>query len=261
MKIVKEYENHNKILNFEPKLINTELTFSGSNNILICDENVTILNSKIQFNGDNSIIYLSSNCNNYLLIVSIFNDSTLYIDENCYFNNLLFLILSESKNIFIGKDCLFSSGVWIRLADPHLIYDIDTMERINLSENIYIGDHVWIGQDSMLLKGSTIGSGSIVGAKSLISSKNVPSNSIWGGNPVRELRTNIFFDGQSVHAYTKKDTEQSMKYDSRKWVFEKDNSSTAFEKLDEFDNFTTVETKIQFLYNLRRNRNHNRFFL
>ena len=134
-----------------------------------------------------------------------------------------------------------------------------TFKRI--SENVYIGDHVWIGQDSLLLKGSKIGSGSIIGAKSLMSSKKVPSNSIWAGNPIKEIRSNTFFDGQSVHSYTNEDTQKSMKFDSRKWIYEKDNSSVVFDKLDEFGKFSTVESKIQFLYNLRKNVNHNRFFL
>ena len=40
-------------------------------------------------------------------------------------NSPLALIISERKNIFIGRNCLIAKRVYFRLADPHLIYDID----------------------------------------------------------------------------------------------------------------------------------------
>lgn len=78
--------------------------------------------------------------------------NTLYIGKNNYFNGKLNLILSERKHIVIGDDGLFSFGIWLRTADPHLIYSCETHERINPSKNILIGDHVWIGQGSLVLK-------------------------------------------------------------------------------------------------------------
>ena len=91
-----------------------------------------------------------------------------------YFNDVVNVILSESKNVVVGNGCLFSIGNWLRVADPHLIYNADTMKRINFSKSIYIGDHVWIGQNSLVLKGTQIGSGSIVAAGSL-TTKKMPS--------------------------------------------------------------------------------------
>lgn len=261
MEVIKEFENNNKILNYEPQTIRSSINFKGKNNILICEEGVVLKNSIISFEGDNSIIYLSSNINVYILYVSINNESVLYIDENCYFNNKLYIILSESKNVFIGKECLFSFGIWIRLADPHLIYDISTMKRINVSESVYIGDHVWIGQDAMLLKGTQIGSGTVIGAKSLAPNKRIPSNSMWGGNPIKEIRKNIFFDGKSVHTYVKEDTERSMMNTSKMWIYEEDNDVLGFNYLEEINDKKTSEEKIEFLVQLRNNSSHNRFYL
>ena len=66
------------------------------------------------------------------------------------------VILSEQKHLFIGNDCLLSFGIWVRNADPHLIYDVESHKRVNPTKSIYIGDHVWIGQSAMILKGRKV---------------------------------------------------------------------------------------------------------
>ncbi|WP_407423097.1 acyltransferase [Methanobrevibacter sp.] len=260
MEIIKQDPKNNKILNSSPELINSNITFNGANNILICEENVVLNGCDLIFNGNNSIIYLSSNYNHYRLYVNMFNNSVLFIDENNYFNSKLFMIISEEKSIFIGKDCLFAPGIWIRLADPHLIYDMATMERVNLTEDVYIGDHVWIAQESLLLKGAAIGSGSIIGAKSVIS-KEIESNSSWAGNPPKVIRNNVFFDGRSVHKYTKKETEQSMHYDSEEWIYSDINSGSGFELIREINNTENIDLKIEKVLELRNDKNKNRFYI
>ena len=62
-----------------------------------------------------------------------------------------------------------------------------------MSKSIVIGDHVWIGQNSLILKGTYVGSGAIIGANSVVSGKKIGSNSIWAGNPVKELRKGIYW--------------------------------------------------------------------
>ena len=261
MNIIKNDEKNNKILNNSPELINSNITFNGENNILICEENVVLNGSNLIFNGNNSIIYLSSNYNHYKLSVNIFNNSVLFIDENNYFNSILYMILSEEKSIFIGKDCLFTHGIWIRLADPHLIYDMATMERINLTEDVYIGDHVWIAQEALLLRGTEIGSGSIIGAKSVIGSKKIESNSNCAGNPPQTIQKNIFFDGKSVHRYTEKETEESMNYLEDKWIYYNINSGSGFELIQEINTADNLDLKIEKILELRNNKDKNRFYI
>ena len=254
MNIIKKDQNKNQILHNDPKLINSNITFNGKSNILICEENVVLNGSNIIFNGDNSIIYLSSNYNHYKLFVNIFNNSVLFIDENNYFNSKLYMILSEEKSIF-------AHGIWIRSADPHLIYDMATMKRINLTKDIYIGDHVWIGQDVLLLKGTEIGSGSIIGAKSVISNKKIESNSSWAGNPPKEIKKNIFFDGRTVHKYTKKETEESLNYNNDQWIYSNINSGNGFEKIKEINDAENIDLKVEKIFELRNNKNKNRFYI
>ena len=132
--------------------------------------------------------------------------------KNNYMNGTLHVLISERKHCLIGNNCLFSTDIWIRNADPHLIYDISTMKRINSTKSVFIGDHVWIGQSALLLKGTRIDSGSIIGAMSVVSGKKIANNSIWAGNPVRMVKKNIFWNESCVHKWNMLQTKKSKEY-------------------------------------------------
>lgn len=261
-KIVEKDKKGNCIIGNKPKLINSSIKFKGRNNRLVCNGRVRLKDSRLIFEGDNSLVFLSHNIHDYKLYVFIHNNSVLFMDEQTFINGTLALILSERKNIFMGRNCLIAKRVYFRLADPHLIYDIESMDRINLTKSIYIGDHVWIGQEALLLKGSNIGSGSIIAARSVLSNKNIPSNSLWGGVPAKELRKNVFYDSSTVHAYTEEDTLESMHYDDDCWIYEDDGEIISFEDIENtLNNSNDVDFKIDYLNNIKNNNFHNRFFI
>lgn len=202
----------NKFEGTLPKLTNSKIVFYGKNNILYCDKNVNLVNSTLEFKGDNSVIYLKESNQEYKLSFTMNNNTNAYIGKNNYFNGNLYCVLSEETNLFIGNNCLFSFGIWIRTADPHLIYDSNTFKRLNYSKSVYIGDHIWVGQNAMILKGTNIDSGSIIGAQSVVSNKTINNNTIWAGNPAKKVKENIFWDGKCVHLWTKEDTKKSSNY-------------------------------------------------
>lgn len=212
----------NKIEGEFPNLKNSEIRFNGKNNILYCEPEVVMTDSVLTFNGDNSIIFLGRNRHEYKLGVSLHNDSVYYIGKNCYINQKMTVILSEQRHCFIGDNCLFSWGVCIRNSDPHLVYDCETRKRINPTKSVYIGDHVWIGQDCLILKGTEIDSGSIIGGMSVVANKKIPNNTSWVGNPVRQIRSNIFWDGDCVHSWKKEKTSSGNCYDDYIAKFHKD---------------------------------------
>lgn len=262
MEIVKTDENNNRICGHQPNLIKSKIVFNGKNNILICEENVSLQNSIIKFNGDNSIVYLSTPKSKYSLGVTIYNNSVFFIDEEAFMNGKLRVIVSEEQNVLIGKDCLFSWGIWIRVSDVHLIYDVADKNRINLSKSIFLGDHVWIGQDAMILKGTHIGSGSIVGAKSLVAGKEIPSNAVWGGNPAKEIKRGVFFSKASSNIFTKKHTEKFMKSNNEDWIFSDEDGKLDFNEIDKILSETSnLDDKIALLKSIRNNTNHNRFYI
>lgn len=234
-----------------PLLAEKSISFKENSfgNILFCEEGTDLRNCTISFNGDNALVYLSKNKHVYRLNVSINRDSVLFIGKDNYFNGKLNLILSERRHIAIGDNGLFSFGIWLRTADPHLIYDCDTRTRINPSKDILIGDHVWIGQGSLVLKGSIVASGSIVGANSTVSGKQIPSNQSWAGAPAKKIAENIFFDGACVHNWTQEQTNASQQYDSDKWTFNStlntnSDISSLFKQLDSCE---SAQDKIDYI--------------
>lgn len=254
---------NNRIAGACPELINSSITFNGTDNILFCGENLKLRNTSIRFNGSNSVVFLSNSRKEYSLDVSINNNSVFYVGRDNYFNGALHVVISEEKNVVVGDNCLFSFGVWLRTADPHLIYSCETKERVNYSKSIFVGDHVWIGQDAMLLKNSYIGSGSIVAAKALVAGKKIPSNESWGGNPARQLSRGIFWDGSCVHTWTEEKTKQYKKMDTDQYIFEEE--KTQLLNMDDIDNvFSSAvgsEAKLEEAKKLCFNTDKNRFYL
>ena len=241
----------NKIVISDKKnfsLENTNIVFKGKNNILYINSNksVRIKNSIIRFNANNSVIFLNDNRHVYIVDLTVYNNSVIYFGSNNYINNKLLCIISEEKNLIIGNNCLFSFGICIRTADPHLLYDAKSHKRINPAKSVFIGDHVWIGQDVTILKGTKIGSGSVIGASSLVS-KKIFSNCVYGGNPVRLLKNNIFWEGSSTHAYTKKETKKSKILNTDKFTYTKDNLSYYTEVDKHLYSMKSSELKLSYL--------------
>src|SRR3989344_4323289 len=57
-------------------------------------------------------------------------------------------------------------------------------------KKVVIGNDVWIGTHAVILPGVIIGDGAVVGAGSVVT-KNVPENTIFAGNPAKEIKKRI----------------------------------------------------------------------
>ena len=198
---------------------NSVIKFNGKNNILVIEDGVKLVNSRISFGGDNAVVYLSRNKYIYYLDINAYSNTCVFIGKDNFFNGRLSLIASERKNIIIGDNGLISFGIFVRTADPHLIYSCETKQRINKSKSVLIGDHVWLGQGALILKGTKIGSGSILGGGAVISNKSVFSNASAVGNPAKIVAKNIFFSKESVHNFNKKQTEEFSVMQSDEWIY------------------------------------------
>lgn len=258
---LKELEGGNRFIGELPTMINSSVTFSGNNNIFFCEKNVRLVNSTIKFHADNSIVFLCENRHEYKLSVSVYHNSAFYMGKNNYINGTLNAILSEQKHVFIGNDCLFSSGIWIRNADPHLIYDAESKKRINPTKSIFIGDHVWLGQSVMILKGTQIDSGSIIGAMSVVSGKRIPHNSSWAGNPARNIKENIFWHNPCVHKWTDEKTAENEIFNDDAYIYKHDaGEHIPFAKIDKALTFACgAEEKLVCLQKITADINKNRF--
>jgi len=269
MKVFNIDEKENKIIGHSPNIINSNITFKGKSNVLYCEENVTIEDSNLEFYGDNSLIYLRTGC--HKLEISIWNDSVCHCGQYNGYAKTLWISLAEQKHCFIGDSCLFSFDILIRNSDAHLIYDCENGKRINPTKSVYIGDHVWIGQHVNILKNARIDSGSIVGASSVVMGKSIPHNTIWAGNPSRQIKSGAFWDKSCIHGFVEQDTELSMDYEKyldeyRKdchadyWIFEYNkNEEIAWEYLEKNLSTGTAVDKCKFLTEFNSNKTKNRF--
>lgn len=227
--------NGNAVIN-QPQLTNSKINFSGSNNILYFQSEQTRLeNSTINFSGDNSVVIIMHSSAPLKFSITAYNQSVIFVGEDCSMNNKLELIASEGKNIVIGREGLFSSQCLVRTGDAHRIYSIESMQRLNEGRSVYIGDHVWAGARAVILKGTQIHSGSVIGCDSVVAGKCVLSNSVWAGNPAREIRSGVFFDKSGTHGLYGQTIERARTADAgraRNYIFENDGTYVPFEQIE-----------------------------
>lgn len=254
---------NNRFIGTPPAMSNSLICFNGSGNILFCEKGVRLLNCSITFSGNDSVIFLCESRHDYKLNMTVYNKSAFFAGRNNYFNGILNAVLAERKHLFIGNDGLFSFGIWIRLSDSHLVYDVSSKRRINPSQSVFIGDHVWIGQGAFILKGTHIHSGSIVGAGSVVAGKKIPSNTSWGGNPARELRRDVFWNNPCSNGWTQEQTQKSQTFENDTYIYR--NDSDAHLPFEEIERRLTEEANadewLEYLQTLIKDTHKNRFTL
>lgn len=252
---------NNKIIG-KPKLTNSTISFSGSNNILYCENNVHIMNSSIRFGGDNCLVYLSSSNSVYPLNLQTFHDSLVYIGKNNNMTPTININVQEHQNIIIGDDGIIGSNATIRTSDAHPIYDIESKKRVNHSQSVYIGDHVWIGHLAYITKGSILGSGCILDNNTYVEGNTfLKSNSLYRGNPAKIIRNNVFFTNEYVGEFTSEDTKSIENYVSRTYFYSHNSEeSLSPQKIEEILSKFDIEEKKLFIQKLFiQNKKHDRF--
>lgn len=99
-------------------------------------------------------------------------------------------ILANSGNIIeIGDDCMFSSNIVVRAGEyPHLIFDKETGEYLDVSDGIFIGNHVWVGEGAFIGKAVTLPDDCIVGTRSVVTKRFDETHCVIAGNPARVVK-------------------------------------------------------------------------
>lgn len=223
----------NEFIGELPRLTNSQINFNGSNNILVCEEDVHLWNSRIDFNLNDSVVYLSSNIHDYSVNISLHKNNVCFIGKNNFFNGRTTFVLSEAKNIILGDDCFISYNVVFRTSDGHCIYHASSKDRLNYAKSIYVGDHVWFGQNAMIFKGSKIGSGAIIGAGAVVSNKTVKSNTTSAGAPLRLIHEDTFWTPHSNLGWGEAEIEKMSKSESDLFVYGADETTLDFAEIED----------------------------
>ncbi len=237
----------NSFIGSLPNLLNSQIVFKGTGNILFCEEGLTLKDASITFEQDNALAVIRKTKHPLKLNLHVWNGSVFYLGSDSYINpEGIFAVISEQKKAIIGNDSLFSRDIWLRTSDGHLIYDSKTHNRINPSKDILIGDHVWIGQNALILKGTTIGSGSIIGAGAVCAGKKIPSNTSWAGNPAKLIATDIFFSKKGTARLTAEDTTRFAHLEKNDFIFSTDeeDSFSALSNLVDSENTPADKLKV-----------------
>ncbi|MBQ7739746.1 MAG: hypothetical protein IJT65_00735 [Eubacterium sp.] len=256
-----EIENNKALIGENVEMKNSVIRIKGENNILVIEAGVRLYDSQIKFNASNSVVFISSNKHIVKLNIDIYNNSVFFIGKDNYLNGVLNVTLSEQKNVFIGDNNLFAFGIWIRTADPHLVYSTETKKRINPSKSVFLGDHVWVGQNVFVLKGTKMHSGSILGAGAVCAGKELGSNCSFAGNPAKLIGDGVFWDSACVHTWCDDMTAEKESFESDKYIFNYSESSyIPFDKIDwELSSRKTSDEKLENLKALTDIKKKNRF--
>lgn len=102
-------------------------------------------------------------------------------------------ILPNSGNVLeIGDNCMFSSNIVVRGGEyPHLIFDKESGEYLDVSQGIFIGNHVWVGEGAYIGKSVTLPDDCIVGTRSVVTKRFDEPHCVIAGNPARVVKRGV----------------------------------------------------------------------
>jgi len=140
------------------------------------------INGKVRFERNNRIECISK------YETDIFSPSLTIEDGVGFGNNCHIGCINK---IQIGKNTLIGSNV---LIIDHAHGNNSNNKKIPITNQklfskgpIKIGNNCWIGENVVILPGVTIGNNSIIGAGAIVT-KDVPENSVFAGNPAKNLK-------------------------------------------------------------------------
>lgn len=108
----------------------------------------------------------------------------------------------EGTEVIVGDEFLTSTDLYMRTADGHTIYDIETKRILNRPKfGIHIGNHVWCGYGVTILKDADIPENCVLGACSVVGKASFVPNSIIAGIPAKTVRTNVMWDSRNIDKY------------------------------------------------------------
>ena len=165
--------------------------------------------------GDKQTVYLNAVIKDPQIEVgdyTIYND---FVADPLLFekNNVLYHYPIHQEKLINGKFCSIACGTKFMFNCANhtlkslstytfpLFYEEWELEKSNITTawdnkgDIVIGNDVWIGYEAVIMAGVHIGDGAIIAARAVVT-KDVPSYTIVGGTPAKEIRKR--FDAEII---------------------------------------------------------------
>jgi acetyltransferase-like isoleucine patch superfamily enzyme len=169
----------------------------GNNNKILIEDSIRLSHLELKINGDNNYVCIQSPLSIKGLSIRIGNHVSanqvkLEIAKGFSIEDGgRFLLYNSGNNLIIGENCMFSNSVTIRCGDsPHLLFDKETGEYLDISEGVFIGNHVWVGECVYITKKATIPNESVAAACAVVTKRFEEENSVIAGNPAKVVRRN-----------------------------------------------------------------------
>jgi acetyltransferase-like isoleucine patch superfamily enzyme len=139
--------------------------------------------------GTRIVIGAHTQVYDFVVIRAVGGDGDIVIGQHCYINP--HCTLYSGAGIRLGNYVLIAPGCSIVPAN-HAHQRTDVVMRkqgfMPSRGGVVVEDDVWIGANCVLLDGTYIESGVVVAAGSVVSGR-LTGRAVWGGNPVRLLRS------------------------------------------------------------------------
>lgn len=171
----------------------------GKNNKVIIGDNCILSGAKIIFSGNDNTVKIGNNCRLQMSTLYLIDDkNTIIVGDNNDWGANVNVIPEEGTTISFGADCQVAVNVVIRSSDGHSIISNETNKRINPALDITIGDRCWIGEHVKVLKGAVVNSDCIIGASTIVTKGVYGSNSVYAGNPIRQVKKDVHWIAQRI---------------------------------------------------------------
>jgi virginiamycin A acetyltransferase len=132
--------------------------------------------------GDFTQIY------DFAVIRFVGGNGDIIIGDHCYINP--HCVLYSGNGIKLGNYVLIAPNTSV-VPSNHSIKDRSVYIRnqgfLPSRGGVVVEDNVWIGANCVLLDGTYIEKGAVIAAGSVVNCR-VPTNTIWGGVPARQIR-------------------------------------------------------------------------